>query len=432
LKDYLYLPLLAAFGPNMIVLRLGSMLLGALGIWGLGRLIGEHVSPVAGGLVALILAVNPSYINMMAFDYGGFPVWMGAFGMLCWAVGRYPRAHTPWGAFWIGVACGLGVWARANFVWLLAAVFGAALIVWGKRVLAPISHWMALIIGGIVGGAPFLAYEVRSRGGTWEALGMFQANEPFGHRLLARLVMFSETLMADREHRVIWGGPAMPDWEVWLFPAVVLGCSVACLAVRNRLWARACALSFLFLNAPLFFSRLAVSEHHLVVLFPLAAVVVVLGLGIVRIRWLSIALALLYAGSALYWQTLEIEGLSMTGGVGLWSDSIYSLAEYLEEKYPGREVKILDWGLQNNLFVLTEGRLRTREVFGDPHPPWTEEIRQGGVFLLNGADHRQFPAASEEFLKALDSSHVPARHFVVRQENGASYADIIDIDASHN
>ena len=164
-KDYLYLPLLAAFGPNMIVLRLGSMLLGALGIWGLGRLIGEHVSPLAGGIVALILAVNPSYLNMMAFDYGGFPVWMGAFGMLCWAVGRYPRTNTPSAAFWIGVACGFGVWARANFVWLLAAVFVAALIVRGRRILAPVLHWVALIVGGIAGGALFLIYEVHSKGG---------------------------------------------------------------------------------------------------------------------------------------------------------------------------------------------------------------------------------------------------------------------------
>jgi len=92
-------------------------------------------------------------------------------------------------------------------------------------------------------------------------------------------------------------------------------------------------------------------------------------------------------------------------------------------------VKILDWGLQNNLFVLTEGKLHTREIFGDPHPPATDQIRQGGVFLLNGADHRQFPAASEEFLKALEASRVPARRFVVRQENGAPYAEIVEIDA---
>jgi hypothetical protein len=160
----------------------------------------------------------------------------------------------------------------------------------------------------------------------------------------------------------------------------------------------------------------------------LAAVVVVLGLRIINRRWLSIAIAVLYAGSALYWHVLEIKGLSTTGGVGLWSDSIYTLADYLEEKYPDQEVKILDWGLQNNLFVLTEGRLHTREIFGEPHTSEIEEVKKGGVFLLNGAHHRQFPAASEEFLKALEISHVPARHFVVRQENGAPYVEIVEIN----
>jgi hypothetical protein len=450
IKDYLCLPLFALFGASAECIRVISMLLGALGIWGLSRLVSRQVSAAQGAMAAIVLAMNPAYLNMTIFDNGAVAIWMGAFGLLCLTLNGYllrcPQANAQcesaiqapfcgrllkspaWAAVWLGCAMGLGVWARANFVWLLAAIFAAALIVLGRRMLVPVSHWGALAAGGAAGGAPFIAYQVHSGGGTWEALSMFQANEPLRNRLFTRLVLFSETLLADREHRAIWAGPGMPDWQPWFFLAVVVACCAVCLAARNRSWERGAALTFLFLSAALFFSKLAVSEHHLIVLLPLAAVVVVLGLRIINRRWLSIAIAVLYAGSALYWHVLEIKGLSTTGGVGLWSDSIYTLADYLEEKYPDQEVKILDWGLQNNLFVLTEGRLHTREIFGEPHTSEIEEVKKGGVFLLNGAHHRQFPAASEEFLKALEISHVPARHFVVRQENGAPYVEIVEIN----
>ena len=432
IKDYLCLPLFALFGASAECIRVMSMLLGALGIWGLSRLVSGQAGAAQGAMAAIVLAMNPAYLNMTIFDNGAVAIWMGAFGLLCLALDGYLLKRNAQAAFWLGCAMGLGVWARANFVWLLAAMFGAAVIVLRRRMLVPVSHWGALAAGGAVGGAPFLAYQIHSGGGTWQSLSMFQASEPLRQRLFTRIVLFSETLLADREHRAIWAGPGMPDWQPWFFLAVVLSCCAVCLAARNRSWDRAAALTFVFLSAPLFFSKLAVSEHHLVVLLPLAAVVVVLALRTIHKRWLTIALAVLYAGSALYWQILEIKGLSATGGVGLWSDSVYTLAGYLEEKYPDREVKILDWGLQNNLFVLTEGRLHTREIFGEPHPPEIEEVKKGGVFLLNGADHRQFPAASEEFLKALEVSHVPARRLVVRQENGAPYAEIIEVDPERN
>ena len=44
-----------------------------------------------------------------------------------------------------------------------------------------------------------------------------------------------------------------------------------------------------------------------------------------------------------------------------------------------------------------------------PRNVWLNPMVSPGVFLLNGPNSRQFPAASESFLKALDDSHVPAR-----------------------
>ncbi len=441
IKDYLCLPLFAAFGPSAEIVRLVGMLLGALGIWGVARLVAGQVSPPAAAATACLIAMNPAYVDLTVFDNGTVAIWMGALGLLCLAVSRYLRLKTARAAFWLGACMGLGVWARANFVWLLIAMVAAAVVVLKARIVAPLSHWGAAALGGVLGGSPFLAYQVISRGGTWEAMGMFHANQSLEARLLVRFVMFAETLLSDREHRAIWDGPPMPDWQRWLFPIVVLAACFMCLIAkrdwdRSRiLWARAFALCFLFLGAFVFLSRMIVAEHHLIELVPLAAIVTVLGLcRIVHYSWgraIVAALTVAYLGSAFYWQTAAVRGIGRSGGDGQWSDADFALAEYLQQKYPTQDIKVLDWGLEDNLFVLTDGRIHAREIYGDvtsaTDPRWAGEIRRGGIFLMNGPFNRQFPAASAGFLDALAAARPAMKRFSVPQRSGIPYAAILEI-----
>jgi hypothetical protein len=126
-----------------------------------------------------------------------------------------------------------------------------------------------------------------------------------------------------------------------------------------------------------------------------------------------------------------VRGISRTGGVGQWSDAIFSLADYLQQKYPTQEVKILDWGLEDNLFVLSDGKIHSREIYGDvtspADPRWEGEIRKGGVFLMNGPQNRQFPAASTGFLDVLATARPTLRRFSIPQRSGAPYAMILEI-----
>jgi hypothetical protein len=295
----------------------------------------------------------------------------------------------------------------------------------------------------VCGGLPFLIYQIQSRGGTLEAVGMFQAPGSWGERIGVRLLQFSEILLADREHRAMWNGPETPEWQVWVFPAMVFAALFVCVfagraPLRGR--GRAVAAMFLVLAALLFTSRMAVSEHHLIVLVPVAAAVVAAAAEILRARfawfWIPAAAAgVLYAGSALNWHRLALEGLERTGGMSVWSDGIYTLAGHLEQNAGSREIKILDWGLQNNLFVLTRGRLRTREIFGDATErasgsgkAWREEIHSGGVFVLYAEANRQFPVASQAFLDAVKRTGVSARRSVVRDKSGALWVEIYEIE----
>jgi hypothetical protein len=143
------------------------------------------------------------------------------------------------------------------------------------------------------------------------------------------------------------------------------------------------------------------------------------------------ALALIYFGCALYWQVAAVTGIRNSGGVGQWSDAIFSLAEYLQQKYPTQEIKVLDWGLEDNLFVLTDGKIHAREIYGDvtspDDPRWEGEIRKGGIFLMNGPSNRQMPVASTGFLNALETAHPALRRFSIPQRSGIPYAMILEI-----
>ncbi|HXP88906.1 MAG TPA: glycosyltransferase family 39 protein [Bryobacteraceae bacterium] len=461
-KEYLAWPLVAAFGPRVPLIRAGSMLMAILCIWGIARFLDRQVSPAAGAAAALVLAIHPAYLSMTVFDNGATSPMLGAFGLLCAAASGYIRRNTVRAAFWIGAAAGLGVWARANFVWTAVALFAAASIVLRRRLLLPWSHWMGVVAGGIIGGFPFLVYQIASRGGTWQALDEFVARRPLRELLQVRLYNLGDTLLADGEHRAMWTQALLPAWQLWLFPTLVAAACAVCLAAwlarPGRLSALTgfarlsdvsgiAALTLILLGAVLFLSRQQVTEHHLIALVPIAAAVVVLagcvlltsftsGTATLSLRVALAAVALLYAGCALYWQAAGIRGLRETGGVGPWSDANVELTRYVEREYPGRDLRILDWGLKDSLYVLSDGRIQATELFrGDfdqQHTwydrPWIDEIRAGGTFLLNGPRNRQMPASTNGFLKVLAQARPAARWHTIAQRDGATFAQIVDIE----
>lgn len=434
LKDYLCLPLFAIFGARAELYRLVSMLLGAVGIFGVGWLLARHVAPAVGVAAALIVAIHPAYVDLTVFDNGTVAVWMASLGLTALAISRYLSKPDATGAFLIGAALGFGVWCRANYVWMIGALALAAIVVLRAQFLRPWREFAAATVGALAGASPFLLYQYISRGGTFEALGMFQVSTSFGTLLVQRLRMLAEVMISDREHRAMWNGPALPTWEIALAGLVVTTACVACLAMRSR-WSRAVALSFLGLGFAMFSSRMPVAEHHLIALVPLAAAMIAIAAHRFLDRRAALACAAIYAVTALYWQAAAIRGLAATGGVGQWSDGVYELNERLRTQYPGKQIQFLDWGLQNNLYVLSDGQLRSREVYYDATReknrhgrPWSEDVLRGGVYVMNGAGHRHYPESTDGFLAALESLQPAYKRVAIRQPNGDSYAEILDVE----
>ncbi len=444
-KEYFCLPLFALTGPRMSLVRLASVLLGGLGIWGLYVLCRDRFSVPIATAAACLLAINPTYINQTAFDNTAVGAWMAAFGLLCLALNRYVREPGPGGAVLVGLAVGFAVWSRANFLWLLGAAILAAALVWRRRLLPPLSHTVRMATGAVVGAMPFLIYQIVSKGGTWEALRMYPAKGAWIERIYGRCLLLSETLLSDREHRAMWAAAEMPSWQSWLMAGVLIASLCICLVPRlhagavRREWARAVALAFLFLAAIQIVSSLDVSEHHLVVLLPLAAVAFALaGAALWRynrvVKAVLVAFACVYAGLTLSWNQRACAGLAETGGVGLWSNASIPLTQHIEQSYSGRLIEVLDWGFQSNLYVLSSGRVSLLEIYAQadanhvrPGRTWQQELTGGGIYLLPGPGLRSFPAAAEAFRDALSRSESVFRRFTVKQRNGEEYATLVEI-----
>ena len=420
-KEYLTLPPMMLFGSTPAVVRLTSILWASLAVWGVGRF--------AGRWAALLLAISPSFADQTAFDNGAVVGTMGALGLMGTAAARYLKRPTGMCAFAIGAAAGLGFWCRANFLWILIGM----LVGWAPEIYRWTRrqpwHGAALIAGAGVGSLPFWIYQFLSHWGTLAAAGMFRAEGTWAHLLAARASMFGRVLLSDSEHRAIWNGPVVPEWQILLLGAALVLALVACFAGEPR--ARGCGVALVVSCAFLFTSKLPVGEHHFIGTLPLVAAVCAFGgFEISRRlpagRYAVFATGAVYAGLAVYWQGSAIAGIRATGGVGQWSDAIVDVRDYLQAKQSGKPVTILDWGLQNNLFVLADTRLKTREELENP------DLSQGRLFLMNGPENTHYKQPREKFLAAVKASGVHIIPRVFRERGGQVFAELWDLNSKNS
>ena len=445
LKAFVALPLFAVFGISAEVARYSCVLLGSLGIAGLVTLLGIEVSPVAGLIVGSILAIHPSYLDLTVFDNGGVSVWMGAMGLMALALTNHLRRGSRLSAFLLGAAAGLGVWGRANVLWLIASAIVAALVAFGRRAVPKRDHIVSMTIGGCCGALPLILYEATSRLATLRFIRY--ARHPLSAaRVAQRLWASAELMISDGFQRAIWAGPPLPSWQIVL-GAALLGVVLLCLFVRvssrnpviSR-WRGAFAMSVVVLALIMVTSWLAIDQHHLVAVLPLAlAAVAILGVEVVsRFRLAVLPLAIAGAGlGMLYlgWDVRIDRGLHQTRGKRVWSSAIYDVAEYLTSHPVAPErLKILNWGFQNSLYVISGGSVYGSELFWNAtktHSPrgitWESEVHDGGSFLLLDFRTVFFSSAADGFREALEKYGGPRREQRFLDRSGSPVAVLIEV-----
>jgi hypothetical protein len=203
-------------------------------------------------------------------------------------------------------------------------------------------------------------------------------------------------------------------------------------------WRRVFAVAMAVLTAIMLTSHLGISQHHLVAVLPLAfAALAILSLEAVsRSRRAIPLLAAAAAGLAVLFVTWDVQTdreLRRTGGKWYWASAIYDVHAYLRtHPVPPGRLKILSWGFQNNLYVISGGSVYGSELFwgatealSSRGMSWASEIRDGGSFLF----FRFLPDAPavKGFSDALKDYPGPRRKRLWLDRSGSPYAALVEI-----
>jgi hypothetical protein len=391
INTYAAIPFFLLLGINPISLRIMAVFIGLLTLWLTYRLAHLLYDSLVAVLAVLLLAVNPTFVFWSrqgvfvtsvtgAIGLGVVLMWLS-----WWRTGA--RRYAIAGAFLLG----LGLYAKFLFVWLIAAL-GLALIVlnlhrWRelrRRLLKlPIGR---SVLAFFVGCAPLVIYNLQT-GGTLRSVGHNLTTSYYGTNnlalipnLLERLKQFAVVLTGS--HFWYLGGTYV-NWVSLFVFLVALGITLgAWVTVRNWDEARRALLPFVVVGGVIIASCATVSAlwiTHFAILDPWPALAVAAAIGlVVRRRELcvvrsraSLILILTLAVVAASWfiDVVNVaryhQALSISGGLGTHSDAVEDLASWLEaDGRRGAPVVAMDWGISAPVTFLTLGAVTPVEAFG--------------------------------------------------------------------
>ncbi len=408
LNVYLAIPFLALGGANHVdALRLLPVLTSATTLLLTYALAQRLSGRPAAFATALLLAVSPTFVfwsRQGIFVTNITALLAVAAALLARRLARGGGRRTALG---LGIVCGLGLWAKLLFLWIIGAGVGVALVSFvARRLLARRSSpeservrrpfWtdatsvVALLGGAVLGISPLLLFNWQT-GGTLATIAANLDrsyygvnNADFGANLLRRVSQLYA--LFNSEHLWYLGDVMRNPWAPLLASLSVVAAfflagasfarrrALAASAVRSVPGSSLAALggALLFLAFYTIQSAFTVSDlfiTHFAAALPFFFLAVGLAIG-VSLRQggrsgvvVAIVVVGLWAATDLASDLGYHQALARTGGLGTHSDAIYQLAGHLI-KHRERPVVALDWGMEAPVRFLTLDAVIPIELFG--------------------------------------------------------------------
>jgi hypothetical protein len=396
LKNFLFVPVAALFDMGPQSVRYFSIALSAL------ALVATYVfarrlfrSEWVAAIGVALLAVDPSFVFYTKVDFNHTALMILLKALAAWQFLRWWDTRSGLSLAISGFAVGLGVYDKANFVWIVAAAAVAIAVLAGRaaweRANVPAA---ALGIAGLVlGSLPLIYYNLRSGLASLHTFGAVTGEFTAGSRsffadesvpgggLVSQLIQRTEVL-AD-----LLDGSSVSRLLVNPFPIrivlipILFAIAAAAICVQlftSRPHSRELRAGFAAVLMTVFTLAAAAATsggfhgYHVILAYPfphlaLALVIVQAARAVASRRALArrprafaataAVLTAIPVGLALATTLGMNHALSEDGGRGPWSDRIYTLERYLTGAHDGQRVVTADYGLSLNLVALSQGDL---------------------------------------------------------------------------
>lgn len=367
------------FGRSAGSVRWPALGLAALALWIVCRILWGAGRRTEAVLVGLLCGTDVSYLMTARLDWGPVAVQHLMAALTAWAGWRWMQGGQWRWALWCGVFAGVGIWDKLTFAWVVCGLGCGTLatIEWRKFLRVP--HVAGFAAGLVLGAYPLVVYNVKTGGGSFagmeRAAGVdvsekvdVLAGVMSGYTLWGYVVMTPGQTAA----REVAGGLASAmdglartagnpssSYGIWVFLAAL---ATGPWLWRDRLYRFALTAFFVGWAAMIFVHKAGGSSHHVVLLWPLPAVMIAVVLGKLPPAWGRVA-----AWTAVVFQLLLVNQfyvlLHRHGSGQEWSEGVNALARELE-KSEG-PVHVLDWGIVGPLRFLGEGKFALHGDGGD-------------------------------------------------------------------
>ena len=397
LKAWLYGAVFAVWAPSVWSVRMPVLLIAAAALAISARIAWMLAGPVAAAVVAALLATDSVYLLTAVFDWGPVALQHFLMSLAIWQLLRFDRGGSRWalaaGWFFIGLA----FWNKAIVVWSVTGLLVAAIIFARPMLARMLRGRNAMIVSGalLLGAFPLIVYNVRHPLQTYtENVHRTDTEFQLRNRVeVLRVTANGSTLFGYLFNEVGERGLR----ESLGVPATAVGLVLA--GTQGLFIAAAALVSWLFMVV----SAGGGAGHHTVLLWPLPQ----LAIASAAARWwrhrlVVLAAVALVLGSNLavmqrYWRSAHSNG----GGRG-WSQSLTTLSNRLGD-LGDRPVFMADWGLHNNMCLLTPG-LRSGEISAEPPIDEMNRIvtEPDAVMVRSLGDQRFLPETADRVM-----SHAP-------------------------
>ena len=373
MKTWLYAGIFALWAPSAASVRAPVVVAGAAAVW-LVFLLMRRVAGRGAALVACgLLAVDPAFVWTVRCDWGpvAFQFLLCAAG-LCALVRYYDTQRTRWLGFGF-LLFGLALWNKAIFAWTLAGLAAGLLSTFRTAFTRRRGAIAALTL--VLGASPLILYNLTEKAETLNRRLLASPSE-----IASKLPLLKESLEGQALYGYMAREPDLDEWGwvrrspiPWLLAAAAL---VAWKSAAGRFFLVTFVVEWLTMAAT---HDGGYSLHHIVLLWPWPHCIIGTGVAEAARRWKWAYLPPLAAGLLSLAVTLRYHVLFARHGANPpWSEAIYSLYDELNRSQWNR-VYVNDWGIMEQLVLLSRGKLETDASFVRPADFVTK--REGWVIV---------------------------------------------------